>query len=47
LGPRGRGLQKTHDRCQPWVLVKSLRSTSADGIAGYDDYPHDSLDDAF
>jgi len=32
---------------RPWVLVKSLRSTSSDGVAGYDDYPHDGLNDAF
>jgi hypothetical protein len=34
-----RGQQKTHSRFQPWVLVKITSiSTSANGIAGYDDY---------
>jgi hypothetical protein len=47
LWRRGQGMQKTHSRCQPWVFVKSLRSTSANGIAGYDDYQNDSLDDVF
>jgi hypothetical protein len=28
---------KTHSRCQPWVLVKLLRSTSANGVGDYND----------
>jgi hypothetical protein len=33
------GQQKTHSRCQPWVLVKSVStSTRAAGVVGYDDY---------
>jgi hypothetical protein len=44
---RGASETKTHDRCQPWVFVKLLRSTSANGIAGYDDYQNDSLRGAY
>jgi hypothetical protein len=34
----GAGHKKTHDRFQPWVLVKvALASTSANGVATYDD----------
>jgi len=36
--PVARVKQKTHDCCQPWVLVKVwLCSTSANGVANYDD----------
>jgi hypothetical protein len=28
---------KTHDCCQPWVLVKFLDSTSANGVGDYND----------
>jgi hypothetical protein len=38
---------KTHDCCQPWVLVKLLRSTSANGVAGYNDDDNDCLCDVF
>jgi hypothetical protein len=33
----GRGQQKTHGLDQPWVLVKSFRLTSTDGVANDDD----------
>ena len=46
-GRLARVKQKTHGRCQPWVLVKLLRSTSANGVASYDDYQNDSLWDVF
>jgi hypothetical protein len=36
--------QKTHDRFQPWVLVKVwLGSTSTNGVANYDDDQTDNL----
>jgi len=39
LWPTARIERKTHDRFQPWVLVKTwLRSTSANGVVGYDDH---------
>jgi hypothetical protein len=34
---------KNPRRCQPWVLVKFSRSTSANGMVGYDQYQNDSL----
>jgi len=34
---------KTHGCCQPWVFVKSLRSTSTNGGVSYDDDQIDSL----
>jgi len=34
-----RGDEKTHDCCQPWVLVEiRLRPTSSPGVAYYDDH---------
>ena len=47
MAGRCAGETKTHDCCQPWVFVKLLRSTNANGIAGYDDYQNDSLQDVF
>lgn len=45
LWPVARIKPKTHDRFQPWVLVKTgLRSTSANGVVRYnDDNQHDNL----
>src|SRR5439155_2885623 len=38
------GKQKTHDRCQPWVLVEmALNRTSPGGIAACDGYPDRNL----
>jgi hypothetical protein len=39
LWPAARIKHKTHDRCQPWVFVKSFRLTSANGVG--DDYHDD------
>jgi hypothetical protein len=42
--PVARIKQKTHDRFQPWVLVKVwLCSTSANGVGNYDDDQTDNL----
>jgi hypothetical protein len=44
LWPVARIERKTHDRFQPWVLVKTwLRSTSANGVGDYDDDHIDNL----
>jgi hypothetical protein len=44
LWPVARIKQKTHDRFQPWVLVKTwFSSTSANGVAGYNDDHIDNL----
>jgi hypothetical protein len=44
LWPVARIERKTHDRFQPWVLVKTwLRSTSANGVGDYDDDRIDNL----
>jgi hypothetical protein len=34
---------KTHDCCQPWVLVKFSFSTSTNGVADYNDGQNDNL----
>jgi hypothetical protein len=34
---------KTHDCCQPWVLVKFSFSTRANGVADYNDGQNDNL----
>jgi hypothetical protein len=34
---------KTHDCCQPWVLVKISFSTSTNGVADYNDGQNDNL----
>jgi hypothetical protein len=44
LRPVARIERKTHDRFQPWVLVKTwLRSTSANGVGDYDDDQNNRL----
>jgi hypothetical protein len=44
LWPVARIKRKTHDRFQPWVLVKVwLDSTSANGVGNYDDDQTDNL----
>jgi len=44
LWPTARIERKTHDRFQPWVLVKTwLSSTSANGVGDYDDDHIDNL----
>jgi len=42
--PVARIKSKTHDRCQPWVPVKTwLRLTSANGVVDYDGDHIDNL----
>ncbi len=44
LWPVAQIKRKTHDRFQPWVLVKVwLCSTSANGVVNYDDDQTDNL----
>jgi hypothetical protein len=39
LWPAAAGDEKTHDRCQPWVFVEIICSTSTSpgGVVCYDD----------